>query len=44
MYFLFNQVKENKELKNAVNLEIDNLEQIRKFIKKNNIGMKDDEI
>lgn len=35
-------VKQNNELKISVNSEIDNLEQIKKYIKKNQIGMKDE--
>lgn len=35
-------VKQNNELKLSVNSEIDNLQQIKKYIKKNQIGMKDE--
>ena len=36
--------KQNLEVKTAINLETDNLEQIKKYIKKQQPGIKDKEI
>jgi len=36
--------KQNNELKTAINLQTDNLEQIKKYIKKQQPGIKDKEI
>ena len=37
-------VKQNNQLKKAINIEIDNLEQIKKYIKKNQVGVSNQEI
>ena len=44
MYLWAKVVKQNNEIRSAINTEIDDLEQIKKYLKKTQPGIKDSQI